>query len=178
MSSKHLRGDVNYAWPTAEVAVMGAKVHSCLISSQIPLGIGSLATERLGSLSGCSPDHLQRQGQPGRGRGRVHGEVRQPLPGCCQRWFFACLQLTELLQSPSPYVCVFFWTQCFRFRGWHHWAVKHSAKALQRSGGAGQQEAGQPLEEACQHSTVMRCCYHVNQRQPLWDDFNVGELHL
>lgn len=24
MSSKHLRGDVNYAWPTAEVAVMGA----------------------------------------------------------------------------------------------------------------------------------------------------------
>jgi hypothetical protein len=25
MSSKHLRGDVNYAWPTAEVAVMGAK---------------------------------------------------------------------------------------------------------------------------------------------------------
>ncbi len=26
MSSKHLRGDVNYCWPTAEVAVMGAKV--------------------------------------------------------------------------------------------------------------------------------------------------------
>jgi propionyl-CoA carboxylase beta chain len=25
MSSKHLRGDVNYAWPTAEIAVMGAK---------------------------------------------------------------------------------------------------------------------------------------------------------
>ena len=25
MSSKHIRGDVNYAWPTAEVAVMGAK---------------------------------------------------------------------------------------------------------------------------------------------------------
>lgn len=25
MSSKHLRGDVNYAWATAEVAVMGAK---------------------------------------------------------------------------------------------------------------------------------------------------------
>ena len=24
MSSKHLRGDVNYAWPQAEVAVMGA----------------------------------------------------------------------------------------------------------------------------------------------------------
>jgi acetyl-CoA carboxylase carboxyltransferase component len=26
MASKHLRGDINYAWPTAEVAVMGAKV--------------------------------------------------------------------------------------------------------------------------------------------------------
>eukprot|EP01060_Flectonema_neradi_P010893 TRINITY_DN1797_c0_g1_i2.p1 TRINITY_DN1797_c0_g1~~TRINITY_DN1797_c0_g1_i2.p1 ORF type:complete len:519 (+),score=115.55 TRINITY_DN1797_c0_g1_i2:45-1559(+) len=25
MSSKHIRGDMNYAWPTAEVAVMGAK---------------------------------------------------------------------------------------------------------------------------------------------------------
>lgn len=24
MSSKHLKGDVNYAWPSAEVAVMGA----------------------------------------------------------------------------------------------------------------------------------------------------------
>ena len=26
MSSKHLRGDINYAWPTAEIAVMGPKV--------------------------------------------------------------------------------------------------------------------------------------------------------
>src|ERR1700739_2414348 len=25
MSAKHLRGDVNYAWPTAEIAVMGPK---------------------------------------------------------------------------------------------------------------------------------------------------------
>ena len=25
MSSKHLRGDANFAWPTAEIAVMGAK---------------------------------------------------------------------------------------------------------------------------------------------------------
>lgn len=28
MNSKHMRGDINYAWPTAEVAVMGAKVTS------------------------------------------------------------------------------------------------------------------------------------------------------
>jgi acetyl-CoA carboxylase carboxyltransferase component len=26
MASKHLRGDMNYVWPTGEVAVMGAKV--------------------------------------------------------------------------------------------------------------------------------------------------------
>ena len=25
MASKHLRGDANFAWPTAEIAVMGAK---------------------------------------------------------------------------------------------------------------------------------------------------------
>ena len=25
MSSKHLRGDANFAWPSAEIAVMGAK---------------------------------------------------------------------------------------------------------------------------------------------------------
>ena len=25
MASKHLRGDINYAWPSAEIAVMGAK---------------------------------------------------------------------------------------------------------------------------------------------------------
>ncbi len=25
MSSKHIRGDVNYAWPTAEIAVMGPR---------------------------------------------------------------------------------------------------------------------------------------------------------
>lgn len=31
MSSKHLRGDVNYAWPTAEIAVMGAKGASEII---------------------------------------------------------------------------------------------------------------------------------------------------
>ena len=34
MSSKHLRGDFNYAWPTAEVAVMGAKV--CSYHFQFP----------------------------------------------------------------------------------------------------------------------------------------------
>ena len=31
MSSKHLRGDINYAWPSAEIAVMGAKVTCTLL---------------------------------------------------------------------------------------------------------------------------------------------------
>ena len=38
MSSKHLRGDINYAWPSAEIAVMGAKVTSTLL----PIHCGGL----------------------------------------------------------------------------------------------------------------------------------------
>ncbi|KAI9207720.1 carboxyl transferase [Polychytrium aggregatum] len=36
MSSKHLRGDVNYAWPTGEIAVMGAKGAVEIIFRQVP----------------------------------------------------------------------------------------------------------------------------------------------
>merc|ERR1711879_1142971 len=32
MSSKHLRGDTNYCWPTAEIAVMGAKGAAQILS--------------------------------------------------------------------------------------------------------------------------------------------------
>ena len=35
MSSKHLRGDVNYAWPTAEIAVMGPRARSRSSSAPI-----------------------------------------------------------------------------------------------------------------------------------------------
>merc|ERR1711998_182814 len=34
MSSKHLKGDFNYAWPTAEIAVMGAKGAAEIIFKQ------------------------------------------------------------------------------------------------------------------------------------------------
>ena len=51
MSSKHLRGDVNFAWPNAEIAVMGAE--------------------------GRGGDHLprgeERPGQARRARGRIQG---------------------------------------------------------------------------------------------------------
>lgn len=46
MSSKHLLGDTNYAWPTAEIAVMGAKVKT---SSRTFLCPGTLL---IGSLCG------------------------------------------------------------------------------------------------------------------------------
>ena len=32
MSSKHVRGDINYAWPTAEIAVMGPRARSIFSS--------------------------------------------------------------------------------------------------------------------------------------------------
>ena len=34
MSSKHLRGDINYAWPSAEIAVMGAKGATEILSAR------------------------------------------------------------------------------------------------------------------------------------------------
>ena len=43
MSSKHLKGDTNYAWPTAEVAVMGSKGAVSIIFR----GKGSAAQEEV-----------------------------------------------------------------------------------------------------------------------------------
>ncbi len=39
MSSKHLRGDINYAWPTAEVAVMGASGATAVLYAKEIKGI-------------------------------------------------------------------------------------------------------------------------------------------
>ncbi|HUN02612.1 MAG TPA: carboxyl transferase domain-containing protein, partial [Niabella sp.] len=39
MSSKHLRGDISYAWPTAEIAVMGAKGATEILYGKKMLGI-------------------------------------------------------------------------------------------------------------------------------------------
>ena len=57
MSSKHLRGDVNFAWPNAEIAVMGAKG----------------AVEIIFRDEKGDPDEARRA------RGRVQGQVRQPV---------------------------------------------------------------------------------------------------
>jgi propionyl-CoA carboxylase beta chain len=57
MASKHLRGDVNFAWPSAEIAVMGPKG----------------AVEIIFREDKGDPAKLAAQG------GRVQGQVRQPL---------------------------------------------------------------------------------------------------
>ncbi len=63
MSSKHLRGDYNYAWPTAEVAVMGA-AGACNIIFRVSVSINSLlATPQVFicaavGLQGQSPEEL------------------------------------------------------------------------------------------------------------------------
>ena len=57
MSSKHLRGDVNFAWPNAEIAVMGAKG----------------AVEIIFREDKGDPAKLAAQG------GRIQGPLRQPL---------------------------------------------------------------------------------------------------
>ena len=59
MSSKHLRGDVNFAWPNAEIAVMGAKG-----------AVEIIFREEKGD-----PAKLAERG------GRIQGQVRQPVRG-------------------------------------------------------------------------------------------------
>ena len=66
MSSKHLCGDTNYAWPTAEIAVMGAKVRpssfpfSWLQDSTLPAQLGSVG-------KGVGPWGRQASGELGSG---------------------------------------------------------------------------------------------------------------
>ena len=54
MSSKHLKGDTNYAWPTAEVAVMGSKGAVSIIFR----GKGSAAQEEVLNLNILMVKHL------------------------------------------------------------------------------------------------------------------------
>ncbi len=63
MSSKHLRGDINYAWPSAEIAVMGPEGAVNIIFKQ-----GDRRRRKTGG------------NEEAAGRG-IPGEVRQPLYG-------------------------------------------------------------------------------------------------
>src|SRR4026208_266438 len=58
MSSKHLRTDVNYAWPTAEIAVMG------------PEGAGSILYKREPDAARDQEARAPRRGNPREGTGR------------------------------------------------------------------------------------------------------------
>jgi hypothetical protein len=49
MSSKHLRGDLNYAWPTAEIAVMGAKGAVSILHRNDP----NIAEREVGLVTDC-----------------------------------------------------------------------------------------------------------------------------
>jgi Carboxyl transferase domain len=54
MSSKHLRADANYAWPGAEIAVMGAKgAVEILYSGKVRKWNGSLLFLGLSKIIGC-----------------------------------------------------------------------------------------------------------------------------
>ena len=63
MSSKHIRGDMNFAWPTAEIAVMGAEGAVNIIFKD---------ADRQGRGPG-------RRAEPA--RGRVRGALQQPVRG-------------------------------------------------------------------------------------------------
>ena len=43
---------------------------------------------------------------------------------------------------------------CCRFRRWHHWATHHTEADLHGPRRPGQQEAAEPVQEACQHAPV------------------------
>lgn len=154
MSSKHLRGDINYAWPTAEVAVMGAKVKKislvrgcfswliyivCWHHSQGAVQIIFRGNENQAEAEAeyvekfANPFPAAVRGEPSSSSSHLHK----------RRVKYYKLNNVPAALSVST-----------RFCWWHHWAFDHSQEDLQRSGSAGQQEAGQPLEETRQHSSV------------------------
>ena len=65
MASKHLRGDINYAWPTAEIAVMGAKGAAEIIYRKDAKDAGKARRAHEG-IRGALPQSLRR------GRARLH----------------------------------------------------------------------------------------------------------
>ena len=105
MSSKHLRGDVNYAWPTAEIAVMGPK--------------GAVEIIFRGDIGDAGQDRGAHRGIP--------REIRQPLR-----------------------------RRRARLHRRRDHAARHARRHLPRARHAARQEARQSVEEARQHSALMR----------------------
>ena len=78
MSSKHIRGDMNFAWPTAEIAVMGAEGAVNVIYKETIAGAADPAEERRRLVAEyeaafSQPVHrgvtgLHRRGHPARAR--------------------------------------------------------------------------------------------------------------
>ncbi len=63
MSSKHLRGDINYAWPSAEIAVMGAKGAIEILYNKKLAGIED-STERQEAFSKYEEDYKTKFANP------------------------------------------------------------------------------------------------------------------
>ncbi len=82
MSSKHIRGDVNLAWPTAEIAVMGPDGAVNIIFRK------ELAQAK---------DPVAAQSRAG---GGIPREVRQPLRGCQPRLYRRCDRAAR--DPPAP----------------------------------------------------------------------------
>jgi hypothetical protein len=109
MSSKHLLGDTNYAWPTAEIAVMGAKVktwrHTFL--GWGPLLIKSCVAGQE-SRSGLEGSLLPRQSSHSRHVGdfraeeRTQGERGKSAEFTCRREVRAFVTSRQPLWCPKP----------------------------------------------------------------------------
>lgn len=124
MSSKHLRGDVNYAWPTAEVAVMGAKVHSRLLSWLIsPRMVVSASGARVLSQGAVQIIFRGKDNQT-EAEAEYVETFANPFPAAVRGEGSFCPSVF----SPPARLCQAssFCARRFRFRGRHRRAIEHS----------------------------------------------------
>ena len=145
MSSKHLRSDANYAWPGAEVAVMGAKgAVEILYHGQVRLLAGFMKTRSWhahcflllfplsNTISFCRT----------LGRGKTYQGVH-----------------VAFCQSPG---------QCAeRIRGRYYRSPGHSTTYLQRPQDSSNKRLAQPSQEALQYSPVEFLFSYISFRQEL-----------
>ena len=84
MSSKHLRGDANYAWPNAEIAVMGAKGAVAIIhrnSDDIEAAEAEYIEQFANPFPAAQRGFIDDIIKPSDTRVRVAGLARRPLAG-------------------------------------------------------------------------------------------------
>lgn len=118
MSSKHLLGDTNYAWPTAEIAVMGAKVKtwrrtflgwgpllikSCVAGQEPRLGLeGSLLPRQSPHPTPPPASSHSRHVGDFRAEERTQGERGKSAEFTCRREVRAFVTSRQPLWCPKP----------------------------------------------------------------------------